>query len=86
MSLVNHRHSTEQSKSDYLASSREMSARFQRICQRANAISEKLFYNASTLNQSLPCELAEEKGGSSFFSAQFIKFITPWIVVKPMMV
>ena len=43
--------SISQNKSDDLSSSREMSARFQSICQRANAISEKLFYNFSSLNR-----------------------------------
>lgn len=64
-----------QNKSDDLSSSKKMSACFQSICQRANAISEKLFYNSS---QSLSCELAEKKKvGSSFMSALFIKFLTP---------
>ena len=48
-----------QNKSDDLSSSKKMSACFQSICQRANAISDKLFYNSS---QSLSCELAEKKG------------------------
>ena len=53
--------SIPQNKSDDLSSSREMITRFQSICQRANAISEKLFYKFSTLNQSLSYELAKEK-------------------------
>ena len=55
--------SIPQNTSGDLSSSRRMSACFQNICQRANAISEKLFYNASTLSQTLSCELAEKKDG-----------------------
>ena len=67
--------SIPQNASGDLSSSRKMSACFQSICQRANAISEKLFYNASTLSQSLSCERAEKKKmvGSTFMSALFIK-------------
>ena len=68
-----------------LSSSRKMSACFQSICQRANAISEKLFYNASTLSQSLSCERAEKKNGWEHLHECTIYKITPRITVRTLM-